>query len=260
MPPSVGYTPSAKAKDLGVVGIAGVAQGLGAIPALGELPAQQQEDGDGVEWAPSPGRGPAQALGQHGPRGDQGRGMQLAHPLAAQAQHRADLLVGGWGLARQTIAADDDVAQPGRGESGYQVIEHHPEAGRFPDLGWVLNCCAVRGVRWRRGGRAVIDLDRAPHRPLNRRPSIGRERHAALGIVHRTLRVAADGTPETEPPGLHRLRKGQLAQDLAPHHGLDQSVVRGHQAVQAVPAVRLGLVKQTGLSSGPTGASRQGDR
>ena len=56
-----------KAEALSIVGIARlvqVAQGLGASPAVGDLPAVQEEEGDGVEGAPASARGPAQALGQ----------------------------------------------------------------------------------------------------------------------------------------------------------------------------------------------------
>ena len=57
-----------EAKEARVVGIARIAklfEELGAIPAVGDSPAEQKKDGDGVEGRLSPGGGPAEGLGQN---------------------------------------------------------------------------------------------------------------------------------------------------------------------------------------------------
>ena len=56
-----------KAKSQGIVGVARfaeVSEGLSAVPLVGDLPAVEEEDGDGVEGGPAAGRGPTQPLSQ----------------------------------------------------------------------------------------------------------------------------------------------------------------------------------------------------
>jgi len=62
-----GETAVLEAEKAGVVGVAGIAkvsQQLSAGPAVDDLPADQEEDGKGVEGEVSPGRGPSETLGQ----------------------------------------------------------------------------------------------------------------------------------------------------------------------------------------------------
>lgn len=42
---------------------------MGARPTVGDLPAQEKEDGDGIEGLPPLSGGPAQQLSQDGPQG-----------------------------------------------------------------------------------------------------------------------------------------------------------------------------------------------
>jgi hypothetical protein len=67
-----GEDPLLKAKEQGEVSVARmvkVTQRLGASPAVGDLPTEEEEDGEGIEGLPPPGRGPAQQLCQDGPQG-----------------------------------------------------------------------------------------------------------------------------------------------------------------------------------------------
>jgi len=54
---------------VGVARVTEIAQGLGAVPFVGDLPTDEQEDGDGIERLLTPGGGPAQELGQHRAQG-----------------------------------------------------------------------------------------------------------------------------------------------------------------------------------------------
>jgi hypothetical protein len=57
-----------EAKETGIVGVAGMVellQELRASPAVDDAPADQEEDGDGIEGDLPLSRGPTEALGQH---------------------------------------------------------------------------------------------------------------------------------------------------------------------------------------------------
>jgi hypothetical protein len=70
------------------------------------------------------------------------------------------------------------------------------------------------------------------------RPGIGGESQAALRVI------AHDGPPETNTTGLQRLGKGQCPQELAADDRLDETIVLGHEVIQAGRASCLGLPEQ----------------
>ncbi len=52
--------------EIGVARMSKVTQRFSPVPAVGDLPAEEQEDGDGIERVPTAGGGPAQPLSQDG--------------------------------------------------------------------------------------------------------------------------------------------------------------------------------------------------
>jgi len=52
--------------EIGVARMSKVAQRFSAVPTVGDLPAEEQEDGDGIKGVPTAGGGPAQPLSQDG--------------------------------------------------------------------------------------------------------------------------------------------------------------------------------------------------
>jgi hypothetical protein len=70
-----------------------------------------------------------------------------------------------------------------------------------------------------------VALDGSPHPALDRGPSVGGEGETTGGIE------AEDGPPKTDASGLQGVGKGQVAQHLAPHDDLNQTLVAGHQDV-----------------------------